>query len=43
MTAVCGSAGLLTRRYEAKPSWYRFVEWTGGEPDAVPEAHTELE
>jgi hypothetical protein len=34
----CGSAGLLTRRYEAKPSWYRFVEWTGGEPDAVPRA-----
>jgi hypothetical protein len=34
----CSSAGLLTRRYEAKPSWYRFVEWTGGEPDAVPEA-----
>jgi hypothetical protein len=33
----CGSAGLLTRHYEAKPSWYRFVEWTGGEPDAVPE------
>jgi len=34
----CGSAGLLTRHYEAKPSWYRFVEWTGGEPDAVPAA-----
>ena len=34
----CGSAGLLTRHYEAKPSWYRFVEWTGGEPDAVPVA-----
>jgi polysaccharide biosynthesis protein PslG len=34
----CGSAGLLTRHYEAKPSWYRFVEWTGGEPEAVPEA-----
>jgi hypothetical protein len=34
----CGSAGLLTRHYEAKPAWYRFVEWTGGEPDAVPEA-----
>jgi hypothetical protein len=34
----CGSAGLLTSHYEAKPSWYRFVEWTGGEPDAVPEA-----
>ena len=34
----CGSAGLLNSRYEAKPSWYRFNEWTGGEPDAVPEA-----
>ncbi len=34
----CGSAGLLTQHYEAKPSWYRFVEWTGGEPEAVPEA-----
>jgi hypothetical protein len=34
----CGSAGLLNKHYEAKPSWYRFVEWTGGEPDAVPEA-----
>lgn len=34
----CGSAGLLTRHYEAKPSWYRFVEWTGGNPEAVPEA-----
>jgi hypothetical protein len=32
----CGSAGLLNRRYEAKPSWYRFNEWTGGEPEAVP-------
>ena len=34
----CGSAGLLTSHYEAKPSWYRFIEWTGGEPGAVPEA-----
>jgi len=34
----CGSAGLLNKHYEAKPSWYRFVEWTGGKPDAVPEA-----
>jgi hypothetical protein len=34
----CGSAGLLTRHYEAKPAWYRFVEWTGGEPEAVPAA-----
>jgi hypothetical protein len=34
----CGSAGLLNRRYEAKPSWYRFIEWTGGNPEAVPSA-----
>jgi hypothetical protein len=39
----CGSAGLLNKHYEAKPSWYRFVEWTGGEPDAVPEASVLLE
>jgi hypothetical protein len=39
----CGSAGLLNKRYEAKPSWYRFVEWTGGEADAVPEASVILE
>ena len=34
----CGSAGLLTTHYEAKPSWYRFIEWTGGNPEAVPSA-----
>jgi hypothetical protein len=34
----CGSAGLLTRHYEAKPAWYRFIEWTGGNPEAVKEA-----
>jgi hypothetical protein len=34
----CGSAGLLTRHYEAKPAWYRFIEWTGGNPEAVPSA-----
>ena len=34
----CGSAGLLNRHYEAKPAWYRFIEWTGGEPEAVPSA-----
>ena len=33
--AFCGSAGLLTAGREAKPSWYRFNEWTGGNPDAV--------
>jgi hypothetical protein len=34
----CHSAGLLTAKREAKPSWYRFVEWTGGDPEAVPRA-----
>jgi hypothetical protein len=34
----CGSAGLLTKNYEAKPAWYRFVEWTGGNPEAVSSA-----
>jgi hypothetical protein len=34
----CRSAGLLTERREAKPSWYRFNAWTGGDPDAVPRA-----
>jgi hypothetical protein len=32
----CHSAGLLTDRREAKPSWYRFNEWTGGDAGAVP-------
>ncbi|HWC47526.1 MAG TPA: hypothetical protein VG448_01430 [Solirubrobacterales bacterium] len=32
----CGSAGLLTRNREAKPSWYRFNEWTGGNARVVP-------
>jgi hypothetical protein len=32
----CGSAGLLTGEREGKPSWYRFNEWTGGDPDVVP-------
>lgn len=32
----CGSAGLLTREREAKPAWYRFNEWTGGDAAAVP-------
>lgn len=32
----CGSAGLLTAKREAKPAWYRFNQWTGGDPDAVP-------
>lgn len=34
----CDSAGLLTAKREAKPAWYRFNAWTGGEPDAVPRA-----
>jgi hypothetical protein len=35
----CGSAGLLTAKREAKPSWYRFISWTGGDPAVVPRAH----
>jgi sugar phosphate isomerase/epimerase len=35
----CGSAGLLTSRYEAKPAWYRFIAWTGGDPGIVPRAY----
>jgi hypothetical protein len=34
----CDSAGLLTRQREAKPAWYRFTEWTGGDPYIVPRA-----
>jgi hypothetical protein len=34
----CSSAGLLTAERKAKPSWYRFTAWTGGDPDAVPRA-----
>jgi hypothetical protein len=34
----CDSAGLLTGRREAKPSWYRFTAWTGGDPEIVPRA-----
>ncbi len=34
----CDSAGLLTERREAKPSWYRFNAWTGGDADIVPRA-----
>ncbi|HET7418273.1 MAG TPA: hypothetical protein VFJ61_11680 [Solirubrobacterales bacterium] len=32
----CHSAGLLNDKREAKPAWYRFNEWTGGDADAVP-------
>lgn len=34
----CSSAGLLTEDREAKPSWYRFNAWTGGDPEIVPRA-----
>jgi hypothetical protein len=34
----CGSAGLLTEKRKAKPAWYRFNAWTGGDPDTVPKA-----
>jgi hypothetical protein len=34
----CRSAGLLTASRKAKPAWYRFNAWTGGDPDAVPRA-----
>jgi hypothetical protein len=34
----CDSAGLLTEQREAKPSWYRFNAWTGGDADTVPRA-----
>jgi hypothetical protein len=36
--SFCSSAGLLTAERKAKPSWYRFNEWTGGDPDIVPRA-----
>jgi hypothetical protein len=39
--SFCRSAGLLTAEREAKPSWYRFNEWTGGDPDTVPRAAVE--
>jgi hypothetical protein len=32
----CRSAGLLTEKRRAKPAWYRFNAWTGGDPDTVP-------
>jgi len=34
----CDSAGLLTERREAKPSWYVFNAWTGGDAEIVPRA-----
>jgi polysaccharide biosynthesis protein PslG len=34
----CDSAGLLTEAREAKPSWYVFNAWTGGDAGTVPRA-----
>jgi hypothetical protein len=34
----CDSAGLLTAKREAKPAWYLFNGWTGGDPNTVPRA-----
>jgi hypothetical protein len=34
----CDSAGLLTRNRQAKPSWYAFNAWTGGDAETVPRA-----
>jgi len=34
----CDSAGLLTLSREAKPSWYAFNEWTGGDAETVARA-----
>jgi polysaccharide biosynthesis protein PslG len=34
----CDSAGLLTENREAKPAWYVFNAWTGGNAFGVPEA-----
>ncbi len=34
----CDSAGLLTAGGLAKPSWYRFTSWTGGDPAIFPRA-----
>lgn len=34
----CDSAGLLTDDRKAKPSWYLFNAWTGGDPDTVERA-----
>lgn len=34
----CDSAGLLNEDREAKPAWYEFTAWTGGDPGIVPRA-----
>jgi hypothetical protein len=36
----CHTAGLLTEQRRAKPAWYRFNAWTGGNPGVVPRAHS---
>jgi len=36
--SFCRSAGLLTENRKAKPAWYRFNAWTGGDPGTVPRA-----
>jgi hypothetical protein len=36
--SFCRSAGLLTENRKAKPAWYRFNAWTGGDPDTVQRA-----
>ncbi|HEX5928866.1 MAG TPA: hypothetical protein VFY48_05680 [Solirubrobacterales bacterium] len=33
--SFCRSAGLLTEKRRAKPAWYRFNAWTGGDADTV--------
>ena len=38
--SFCKSAGLLTEDRQAKPAWYRFNEWTGGDPEVVPRSLT---
>ncbi len=35
----CDSAGLLTEDRRAKPAWYSFNAWTGGDPYTVPRAY----
>ena len=37
----CDSSGLLTAKREAKPSWYAFNSWTGGDAAIVPRAKLE--
>jgi hypothetical protein len=39
----CDSAGLLTINREAKPAWYLFNGWTGGDPNTVPRAGIDVE